>query len=99
MRSSHFPAWLNQLNFDRRASDRATFDPYSVLKLEKGAEPDKVKQAYHKMTRIMELYSAQRMTFARNRNMVSQPRVIGFKKHPILHAEWLYFDIEKRQKK
>jgi oligopeptide transport system substrate-binding protein len=65
-------------------------------KLPDGPERDLL---YHKMTRIMELYSAQRMTFARNRNMVSQPRVIGFKKHPILHAEWLYFDIEKRQKK
>ena len=54
---------------------------------------------YHKMTRIMELYSAQRMAYARNRNMVSQPRVIGFKKHPILHAEWLYFDIDKRPAK
>lgn len=62
-------------------------------KLPDGPERDLL---YHKMTRIMELYSAQRLAFARNRNMVSQPRVIGFKKHPILHAEWLYFDIEKR---
>ena len=54
---------------------------------------------HHKMARIMELYSAQRLGYARNRNMVAQPRVIGFKKHPILHAEWLYFDIEKRPNK
>ncbi len=42
---------VSQLNFYRRASDRATFDPYAVLKLEKGATADEIKQAYHKMTR------------------------------------------------
>ena len=62
-------------------------------KLPAGAERDVL---YRKMARIMERYTAQRMAYARNRNMVSQPRVIAFKKHPILHAEWLYFDIEKR---
>jgi oligopeptide transport system substrate-binding protein len=29
--------------------------------------------------------------------MVAQPRVIGYKKHPILSAEWMYFDIEKNK--
>jgi DnaJ-domain-containing protein 1 len=42
---------VSQLNFYRRASDRATFDPYAVLKLEKGASAEEIKQAYHKMTR------------------------------------------------
>ncbi len=51
---------------------------------------------FHKMTRVMELYSAQRLGYARYRNMLAQPRVIGFKKHPILHCEWMYVDIEKR---
>jgi oligopeptide transport system substrate-binding protein len=63
-------------------------------KLPDGPERDLI---YHKMTRIMEIYSAQRMGYARYRNMVSQPRVIGYKKHPILHAEWMHFDIEKRK--
>ncbi|GAC1419351.1 MAG: ABC transporter substrate-binding protein [Burkholderiaceae bacterium] len=52
---------------------------------------------YHRMTRIMEIYSAQKMGYARYRNMLAQPRVLGFKKHPILHAEWMYIDIEKRK--
>lgn len=52
---------------------------------------------YHKMARVMEIYSAQRLGYARYRNMLAQPRVIGFKKHPILHCEWMYFDIEKRK--
>ena len=63
-------------------------------KLPDGRERDLI---YHKMTRIMEVYSAQRLGYARYRNMLAQPRVIGFKKHPILHCEWMYFDIEKRQ--
>jgi hypothetical protein len=25
--------------------------------------------------------------------MLVQPRVLGYKKHPILHAEWQYIDV------
>jgi oligopeptide transport system substrate-binding protein len=63
-------------------------------KLKPGPERDAL---YHKMARIMEVYSAQRIGYARYRNMLAQPRVIGFKKHPILHAEWMHFDMEKRK--
>lgn len=62
-------------------------------KLPAGPERDAL---YHKMARIMEVYSAQRIGYARYRNMLAQPRVIGFKKHPILPAEWMHIDIEKR---
>ena len=65
-------------------------------KLPAGPERDVL---YHKMTRIMEIYSAQKMGYARYRNMLAQPRVIGYKKHPILHAEWLYLDIDKSARK
>ena len=64
-------------------------------KMPAGPERDAL---YHKMARIMEVYSAQRIGYARYRNMLAQPRVIGFKKHPILPAEWMHFDIEKRAK-
>jgi len=64
-------------------------------KMPTGPERDAL---YHKMARIMEVYAAQRMGYARYRNMLAQPRVIGFKKHPILPAEWMHFDIEKRAK-
>ena len=63
-------------------------------KLPAGPERDLL---YHKMARIMEVYSAQRLEYARYRDMLAQPRVIGFKKHPILHCEWMYFDIEPRK--
>jgi ABC-type transport system substrate-binding protein len=51
---------------------------------------------YHKMTRILEVYTPLRMGYARVRNMLAQSRVIGYKKHPILHCEWMYFDIDKK---
>ncbi|WP_373505964.1 DnaJ family molecular chaperone [Aestuariivirga sp.] len=42
----------NQLNHQRRVSDRAVFDPYAVLKLAKGADIEEVRQAYLRLTRI-----------------------------------------------
>lgn len=62
-------------------------------KMVPGAERDFL---YRKMARLLEVYAPMRIAYARYRNMLAQPRVIGYKKHPILHAEWLYFDIEKR---
>ncbi|WP_211465118.1 ABC transporter substrate-binding protein [Collimonas silvisoli] len=70
---------------------------YDVLyaasqKLPNGPERDLL---YHKMARILEVNAPARIGYARYRNMIAQPRVIGFKKHPILHTEWMYFDIDK----
>ena len=48
---------------------------------------------YHKMARLMDVNSAQRIGYARYRNMLAQPRVIGFKKHPIMPTEWMFYDI------
>jgi oligopeptide transport system substrate-binding protein len=50
---------------------------------------------YHKMARILEVYTAVQIEASRYRNTLAQPRVIGFKKHPILPAEWMYFDVAK----
>lgn len=40
------------LNFSRRASDRASFDPYAVLKLDRTASAEEIKHAYHTMARL-----------------------------------------------
>ena len=53
---------------------------------------------YHEMARILEFYVPHHISYARYRNMLAQPHVIGFKKHPILHCEWLYFDLAKEKK-
>ena len=48
---------------------------------------------YAKMNRQMEADTAWFVQTVRVRNWVSQPWVLGFKKHPILNAEWLYMDV------
>ena len=48
---------------------------------------------YHDMARIIEVYAPWRLDTATYRNMLVQPRVLGYKKHPILHAEWAYLDV------
>ena len=42
----------SQLNFYRRASDRATFDPYAVLKVAKDASAADIRDAYHRLTKL-----------------------------------------------
>jgi hypothetical protein len=31
---------------------------------------------------------------SRYRNVLLQPHVVGYRKHPVLHAEWLYIDLD-----
>jgi len=54
-------------------------------------------QLYREMARIMETDTAWLLIDSRYRNVLLQPRVKGFKKHPVLHAEWLYIDLEVRR--
>ena len=60
-------------------------------KMPAGGERDGL---YRKMARIIEVQGGGRMGYARYRNMLAQPSVLGYKKHPILHQEWAYIDIE-----
>lgn len=46
------------------------------------------------MARLLEYYGAARISMARHRNMIMQRHVIGYKKHPIILADWLYADID-----
>ena len=48
---------------------------------------------YREMAKIIEAYAPWRLDISRYRNMLAQPRVLGFKKHPILHSEWQYIDV------
>jgi ABC-type transport system substrate-binding protein len=61
-----------------------------AMKLPAGPERDRL---YHDMARIIEVYAPWRLDTSTYRNMLIQPRVVGFRKHPILHAEWAYIDI------
>jgi ABC-type transport system substrate-binding protein len=66
-----------------------------ATKLPEGAERDAL---WIDMARLLEYYGAARMSMARARNMVMQKHVIGYKKHPILLADWLYADINLEKK-
>ncbi len=59
-------------------------------KMPAGAERDVL---YHKMARRLEVTGGSRMGYARYRNMLAQPNVLGYKKHPIMKQEWQYIDI------
>ncbi len=52
---------------------------------------------YVEMAKVIEAYAPWRLDISRYRNMLAQPWVLGFKKHPILHAEWQYIDVSSRQ--
>jgi oligopeptide transport system substrate-binding protein len=56
------------------------------------AGPDR-DRLYREMARIIEVYAPWRLGISRYRNMLVQPRVLGYKKHPILHAEFQYIDV------
>ena len=60
-------------------------------KMPAGAERDVL---YHQMARRLEVIGAARMGYARYRNMLAQPKVMGYEKHPILKQEWQYIDID-----
>ncbi len=66
-----------------------------TLKMPPGPERDKL---YQEMTRIAEAYAPWRLTISRYRNQLIQPRVEGYKKHPILHAQWQYLDVAPNTK-
>lgn len=52
-------------------------------------------QLYREMTRLMEVHTVWILADSRYRNVLLQPHVVGFTKHPVLHAEWLYVDLQK----
>src|SRR5687767_8307738 len=49
---------------------------------------------YRQMARIMETDTVWLLADSRYRNVLLQPRVKGFKKHPVLHQEWLHIDLD-----
>jgi ABC-type transport system substrate-binding protein len=64
------------------------------LKLADSPERDLL---YRKMSRLLEFYAPVQFMSTRYRTVVAQPRVIGYKKHPILPAEWMYIDMQDKQ--
>jgi ABC-type transport system substrate-binding protein len=61
-------------------------------RLADGPERNKL---YREMTRVMETDTVWMLGDSRYRNVLLQPRVTGFRKHPVLATEWLYIDLKK----
>jgi len=53
---------------------------------------------YRGMARQMEVDTAWIMMDSRYRNLLMHPHVIGYKKHPALHQEWMYMDLDRAPK-
>ncbi|HQR10562.1 MAG TPA: ABC transporter substrate-binding protein [Casimicrobiaceae bacterium] len=66
-----------------------------TIRMPPGPERDKL---YQDMTRIAEAYAPWRLTISRYRNQLIQPRVEGYRKHPILRAQWQYLDVTPNAK-
>lgn len=61
-----------------------------ALRMPAGAERDRL---YMKMARLLEYYAPHRLTVARYRNQLVQPRIEGYRRHPILASTWQYVDV------
>jgi ABC-type transport system substrate-binding protein len=73
----------------------ATIPEYDALykkttRMPPGPERDKL---YQDMARILEAYAPHRLTVMRYRNELIQPRIEGYRKHPILPSQWQYIDV------
>ncbi len=51
-------------------------------------------QLYEQMTRQFEVDTPWRLGTAPYQNTLVHPRVIGYKAHPVLLADWMYVDID-----
>jgi peptide/nickel transport system substrate-binding protein len=78
-------ACYQSAEYDRRYQKART--------LPDGPERDRL---YHEMTRLIETDTVWLLAESRMRNALQQPYVVGFTKHPVLHAEWLYLDLDPK---
>jgi ABC-type transport system substrate-binding protein len=63
-------------------------------RLPHGAERNRL---YREMTRQMEVDTVWLLTDSRYRNVLLQPYVVGYKKHPVFGHEFLYMDVDPRE--
>jgi ABC-type transport system substrate-binding protein len=74
------------------------YDKWYVQSQQMPAGPER-DALYHKMARRVEANGGALMGYAPYRNMLAQPSVLGYKKHPILLQEWQYIDIDRSKTK
>ncbi len=71
------------------------YDHFYEQSIRMPASPER-DRLYHDMTRLIEVDAPWRLGVLTYRNMLVQPRVLGYRKHPILHNEWMYIDVSAR---
>ena len=50
------------------------------------------------MARQFEADTPWRLRVAPYRSMLAQPRLIGYKAHPVLLGEWIYVDVDTKSR-
>ena len=92
----NFMQLLYSKNIHQNNNACASIPEYDKLYEQSQRMPDSAarNKLYHEMAKIIETYAPWRLGLSRYRNMLVQPKVLGFKKHPILHSEWQYIDVD-----
>ena len=96
----NFMQLLYSKNIHQNNNACATIPEYDRLYEQSIRMPDSPERnrLYREMAKIIETYAPWRLDISRYRNMLVQPRVLGYKKHPILHSEWQYIDVDPGKK-
>ena len=58
---------------------------------------EKRNELFRQMSRQLEADTAIVLHVTRQRTQLIRPQVIGYRKHPIMHAEWMYLDMQTKQ--
>ena len=95
--ADNFMQLLYSKNIGQNNNGCAKIPEFDTLYEQSTRMPDSPERnkLYHEMTRVIENYAPWRLDTATYRNMLIQPRVLGYKKHPILHAEWQFIDVAR----
>jgi ABC-type oligopeptide transport system substrate-binding subunit len=72
------------------------FDAYYLKSTQIPDSPER-NHLFLEMTRQMEVDGALSLHVARERNQLIWPWVQGYKKHPVLNAEFVYMDVAPRR--
>lgn len=96
--ADNFMQLLYSKNINQSNNACASMPEYDKLYEQSLKMPDSPARdkLYHEMTKVIEAYAPWRFGISRYRNMLAQSWVLGYKKHPILHAEWSYIDVAPR---
>ncbi len=97
--ADNFMQLLYSKNINQSNNACASIPEYDKLYEQSLRMPDSParNKLYVEMAKVIEAYAPWRLDISRYRNMLAQPWVLGFKKHPILHAEWQFIDVAPRK--